>query len=122
MTPATVNASSTTTLKQDATFVVRHGLADSSCYSFESRNFPGHFLRHSQFRLRKDPNDGTALFAQDATFCADAGRFGSGDVTLEGVADALNVSIVGSGDVRVARVTGRVTRSVIGSGKVRIGF
>jgi hypothetical protein len=77
-----VNAGSITTLKQDATFVVRHGLADSSCYSFESRNFPGHFLRHSQFRLRKDPNDGTALFAQDATFCADAGRFGSGDVTL----------------------------------------
>ncbi len=77
-----VNASSSTVLKQDATFVVRHGLADSSCYSFESRNFPGHFLRHSQFRLRKDPNDGTAVFAQDATFCADPGRFGTGDVTL----------------------------------------
>jgi len=77
-----VNASSSTVLKQDATFVVRHGLADSSCYSFESRNFPGHFLRHSQFRLRKDPHDGTAVFAQDATFCADPGRFGTGDVTL----------------------------------------
>jgi len=77
-----VNAGSDATLKQDATFVVRHGLADSGCYSFESRNFPGHFLRHSQFRLRKDPNDGTPLFAQDATFCAQPGRYGSGDVTL----------------------------------------
>ncbi|NUT08307.1 MAG: beta-galactosidase [Hamadaea sp.] len=77
-----VTAASDATLKADATFVVRHGLADSSCYSFESRNFPGHFLRHAQFRVRKDANDGTATFAQDATFCAQPGRLAGTDVTL----------------------------------------
>jgi hypothetical protein len=77
-----VTAGSDATLKADATFYVRRGLADSSCYSFESRNFPGHYLRHSAFRIRKDPNDNTPLFAMDATFCAQPGRYGSGDVTL----------------------------------------
>lgn len=61
----------------DATFTVRAGLADSSCYSFESVNFPGQFLRHAAFRLRKDPNDGSALFRSDATFCAQPGLNGS---------------------------------------------
>ncbi len=77
-----VNAGSDATLKADATFYVRRGLADSSCYSFESRNYPGHYLRHSSFRIRKDPNDNSPLFAADATFCAQPGRYGSGDVTL----------------------------------------
>lgn len=76
-----VTASSDATLRADASFLVRPGLADPSCYSFESRNFQGHFLRHASFRLRKDPSDGTALFASDATFCALPGRSG-GDVTL----------------------------------------
>jgi Alpha-L-arabinofuranosidase B (ABFB) domain/Glycosyl hydrolases family 2, sugar binding domain/Glycosyl hydrolases family 2 len=77
-----VTGSSSATLKADATFYVRRGLADPTCYSFESRNFPGHFLRHSNFRIRKDPNDGTALFSADATFCVQPGRYGSGNVTL----------------------------------------
>jgi len=77
-----VNAGSPALLKADATFYVRRGLADPTCYSFESRNFPGHFLRHSNFRVRKDPGDGSSLFLADATFCAQPGRFGSGSVTL----------------------------------------
>ncbi|MCP2324046.1 hypothetical protein HDA40_002553 [Hamadaea flava] len=77
-----VTSAGDATLKADATFVVRHGLADSSCYSFESRNFPGQYLRHAQFRVRKDANDGTATFAQDATFCAQPGRLAGSDVTL----------------------------------------
>jgi hypothetical protein len=77
-----VTSASDATLKADATFYVRHGLADSSCYSFESRNFPGRYLRHSQFRTRVDANDATATFAQDATFCAAPGRGNAADVTL----------------------------------------
>lgn len=77
-----VNAASSATLKADATFYIRRGLADPTCYSFESRNFPGHYLRHSNFRIRKDPSDGSALFAADATFCVQSGRFGTGTVTL----------------------------------------
>jgi hypothetical protein len=75
---AVVNSTSTSVLKQDATFKIVTGLAESSCYSFESRNFPGHYLRHADSRIRKDPRDGSALFDLDATFCAQPGRAGSG--------------------------------------------
>jgi hypothetical protein len=68
-----VDAGSPALLKADATFTVRRGLADGSCYSLESRNFPGHFLRHSSYRIRKDARDGSPLFDQDATFCAQSG-------------------------------------------------
>ncbi|NUS05465.1 MAG: glycoside hydrolase family 2 [Nonomuraea sp.] len=77
-----VTATSPDLLKQDATFYVRRGLADGSCYSFESRNFAGHYLRHADFRLRKDARDGTALFDQDATFCAQPPRAGTTGVSL----------------------------------------
>ncbi|WP_405150979.1 AbfB domain-containing protein [Sphaerisporangium sp. NBC_01403] len=77
-----VTSASPDTLKQDATFYVRRGLADGSCYSFESRNFAGHYLRHQDFRVRKDPRDGTTLFDQDATFCAQPPRFGASGVGL----------------------------------------
>lgn len=78
-----VTATSPVVLRQDATFVVRPGLAESSCYSLESRNYPGRYLRHRAFRVYNDPNDGSALFAQDATFCAQPPRSGgAGNVSL----------------------------------------
>ncbi|WP_432061464.1 AbfB domain-containing protein [Streptomyces sp. S1] len=81
-----VNGNSAALLKQDATFTVRRGLADSSCYSFESVNYPGRFLRHANSRVGTAADDGTALFRQDATFCARPGVGGTG-VTFE----SLNV-------------------------------
>ncbi|WP_420594359.1 AbfB domain-containing protein, partial [Deinococcus sp.] len=42
---AEVNAGSDATLKADATWRIVSGLADGSCYSLESRNFPGEYLR-----------------------------------------------------------------------------
>ncbi|MDT5032340.1 MAG: hypothetical protein QOC94_2511 [Actinoplanes sp.] len=79
-----ITASSSMTAKQDGTFTVRTGLAESSCYSFESVNYPGKYLRHSNFRLRIDAGDGTTTFQQDATFCAQpALNGGSGNVSLE---------------------------------------
>ncbi|MFY0576702.1 AbfB domain-containing protein [Cystobacter fuscus] len=77
-TTEVVTPTSTNTLKQDATFKLVLGLAESSCYSFESRNFPGEYLRHSASRVRRDRRDGSALFDQDATFCAQPGLSGSG--------------------------------------------
>jgi hypothetical protein len=74
-----VDANSSTLLKQDATWRVVAGLADSSCYSFESRNYPGRYLRHQAFRVRSDASDGSALFRADATWCA---QQGSGGVRL----------------------------------------
>jgi hypothetical protein len=77
-----VNAGSDAVLKADATFVVRRGLADPSCYSLEARNFPNQFLRHANFRVQLGTNDNTDLFRRDATFCAQPGR---GGVRLESV-------------------------------------
>ncbi len=77
-----VNAASSASLKADATFYVRRGLADPTCYSFESRNFAGQYLRHSGFRIRHEAGSG-ALYQADATFCAQPGRYGSGTITLE---------------------------------------
>ncbi|MFD0599298.1 AbfB domain-containing protein [Catellatospora coxensis] len=77
-----VTSGSSALLKADATYAVRRGLADSSCYSFESANFPGQFLRHAAGRVRNSPDDGTALMRADATFCARPGVGGTG-VTFE---------------------------------------
>jgi hypothetical protein len=81
---AVVDAGSSSLLKQDATFRIVAGLADASCYSFEARNYPGQYLRHASYRVRLAANDGTALSARDATFCAQAGLGGSG-VSLESI-------------------------------------
>ncbi|WFE36374.1 AbfB domain-containing protein [Micromonospora sp. WMMD975] len=77
-----VDANSPALLKNDATYTVRAGLADAACYSFESVNFPGQFLRHQDSRVRNSPNDGSALLRADATWCARVGLTGSG-VSLE---------------------------------------
>ncbi|MEU1810632.1 AbfB domain-containing protein [Micromonospora aurantiaca (nom. illeg.)] len=77
-----VDAGSSALLKNDATYTVRAGLADPACYSFESVNYPGQFLRHQDSRVRNSPNDGSALLRADATWCARVGVTGSG-VSLE---------------------------------------
>ena len=77
-----VNAASPAGLKGDATYTVRAGLADGNCYSFESVNFPGQFLRHANSRVQNSVNDGTALLRADATWCARVGLTGGG-VSLE---------------------------------------
>jgi len=71
-----VTATSDPLTKGDATFVIRRGLADPSCYSLESRNVPGSYLRHQSYRVRLSANENTALFRQDATFCAQPGTGG----------------------------------------------
>ena len=71
-----VSATSDATTKSDATWVVRRGLAEPSCYSLESRNFPGSYLRHQAYRVRLSANENTDLFRRDATFCAQPGPGG----------------------------------------------
>ena len=65
--------------KGDATWIVRRGLADNACVSFESKNRPGDFLRHQNFALHVQPFDGTALDRADATFCPEKGKNGKGN-------------------------------------------
>jgi non-reducing end alpha-L-arabinofuranosidase len=74
---AVVSAGSPAVDKGDASWIVRRGLANASCVSFESRNFPGDFLRHANFQLLRQPHDGTALFRADATFCPRAVQGGT---------------------------------------------
>lgn len=73
-----VSSGSSALDKNDSTWIVRRGLANSSCVSFESRNYPGDFLRHFNFQLLRQPMDGSAIFRADATFCPEAGKNGQG--------------------------------------------
>ncbi|WP_046733485.1 AbfB domain-containing protein [Streptomyces humi] len=66
----------------DSSFTVVKGLANSYCYSFETAD--GRYLRHRNFVLRAMSDDGSALFEQDATFCARTSSY-SGAVMLESV-------------------------------------
>ncbi|MFI0939679.1 alpha-L-arabinofuranosidase B [Streptomyces sp. NPDC021020] len=75
---AGVTSSSSATDKGDATWIVRAGLANSACVSFESANKSGQYLRHQNFKLQLATSDGSDLFKQDATFCAQSGMNGQG--------------------------------------------
>lgn len=79
---AVVDANSAALLKNDATFKIGAGLADPACYSLESQNYPGRYLRHQDFRVKLAASDGSDGFRKDATFCAQAGLSGAG-VSLE---------------------------------------
>ncbi|GHK02206.1 hypothetical protein SY2F82_40030 [Streptomyces sp. Y2F8-2] len=58
---------------EDSRFRLRTGLTGSGTVSFESVNYPGYFLRHSNYDFQLVHNDGTAQFAADATFRQVAG-------------------------------------------------
>ncbi|MFE5812772.1 AbfB domain-containing protein [Streptomyces sp. NPDC056479] len=70
-----VSSGSDALLKNDATWKIVLGLANSSCYSFESRNYPGEYLRHREFRVYKEAGSGD-LYRADATFCPVRGANG----------------------------------------------
>jgi hypothetical protein len=73
-----VSSSSSTTLKEQASWTVRTGLGNSACFSFESVDTPGSYIRHYNFELLLNANDGTKQFYEDATFCPQSGLSGTG--------------------------------------------
>ncbi|KAI4912333.1 hypothetical protein J4E85_011066 [Alternaria conjuncta] len=73
-----VSSSSTALLKRQASWTVRAGLANSACFSFESKDTAGSYIRHFNFVLQLQANDGSKAFKEDATFCPQAGFTGSG--------------------------------------------
>ncbi|WDZ93436.1 AbfB domain-containing protein [Nocardiopsis sp. HUAS JQ3] len=73
-----VDGDSSDLLKQDATWRIVAGLADDACYSLESRNHPGEYLRHRESRVYREAPDGSELFRRDATWCAVPGLSGTG--------------------------------------------
>ncbi|MBV1942977.1 AbfB domain-containing protein [Streptomyces sp. BV286] len=62
-----VSSHSSSRTRQEASFKVVPGIADSSCVSFSLGD--KRYLRHQNFRLRADRHDGSEYFKQDATFC-----------------------------------------------------
>ncbi|KAF7312945.1 Alpha-l-arabinofuranosidase b [Mycena kentingensis (nom. inval.)] len=76
----TVTSASTAAAKLAASWHVVAGLsataAANGCVSFEARDAAGSFLRHSGFRLLLNANDGTKLFAEDATWCPQTTKAG----------------------------------------------
>ncbi|WP_392968667.1 AbfB domain-containing protein [Streptomyces sp. LN245] len=77
-----VGSGSPAATRRAASFTVVPGLAKSSCYSFATTD--GSYLRHRDFVLRADRDDGSSLFREDATFCPRASSR-SGAVMLEAV-------------------------------------
>jgi hypothetical protein len=75
---APITSSSSSTDKGDSTWIVRAGLANSTCVSFESANTSGQYLRHSNYKLQLASSDGSTTFQQDATFCPQTGQNGQG--------------------------------------------
>lgn len=74
-----VSSSSATALKQQASWIVHSGLGNSACFSFESKDSAGSYLRHSNFELHLTASDGTKQFKEDATFCPQTGLNGQGN-------------------------------------------
>jgi GH43 family beta-xylosidase len=82
----------------DSQFRIVTGLAGSGTVSLESTNFPGYFLRHRNFEVWVERNDGSATFRNDASFFRRAG-----------LADAAGASFESYG------FAGRYVRHVSGS-------
>ncbi len=57
----------------DGSFLLVPGLAGNGSVSFESKNYPGHYLRHKKSRIRLEKPDGTDLFNEDASFIREPG-------------------------------------------------
>ena len=74
-----VSTSSSAQARQQVTFTVIGGLADTRCVTFRAAD--GRYLRHHYLRLRLSANDGSELFREDATFCPRPGSV-VGSVTL----------------------------------------
>lgn len=74
-----VSSSSSAALKGQASWVVRTGLGNAGCVSFESSDTAGSYIRHSNFQLQLNANDGSKQFNEDATFCPLAGLTGQGN-------------------------------------------
>lgn len=66
-----IGADSSEVERADSRFVVRAGRAESTCFSLESVNFPGYYLRHRDYEIHLERADRSELFDEDSTFCAE---------------------------------------------------
>ncbi|KAI9898898.1 hypothetical protein N3K66_005359 [Trichothecium roseum] len=74
----TVNTQEVAASAGNAQWTVRTGLGNAGCFSFESVDTPGSFIRHKNYQLYIDPSDGSQAFGEDATYCTQPGVNGKG--------------------------------------------
>ncbi|MCX4742303.1 family 43 glycosylhydrolase [Streptomyces antibioticus] len=67
----------------DSQFRVVTGPAGTGTVSLESSNYPGYYLRHRNFEVWLERNDGTAAFAADAAFHRRTGLADTTGVSFE---------------------------------------
>jgi len=67
----------------DSQFRIVPGLAGTGTVSLESANFPGYYLRHKNYEMWLEQNDGSTLFKNDASFYRRAGQADSAAVSFE---------------------------------------
>jgi RNA polymerase sigma factor (sigma-70 family) len=77
---ARIGAGGDPAARRRATFEVVPGLADPKCVTLRAED--GRYLRHIFWRVRLSPDEGTALFRGDATFCVRPGPV-PGSLSLE---------------------------------------
>ena len=69
--------------KEDSTFRIVAGLADDRCISFESRNYPGSYLRQQNSEIFLVAASSDAVVLQDATFCPRPGLADDRELSFE---------------------------------------
>ena len=77
-TGANVNTQTISPTAGNAQWHVRAGLGNGDCFSFESADTPGAFIRHRAYELKVEGNDGSKQFGEDATWCTQPGVNGKG--------------------------------------------
>ncbi|KAF7308705.1 Glycoside hydrolase family 54 protein [Mycena chlorophos] len=78
---APVSSSNSSAAKLTASWNVVSPLASEAtgCISLQSRDTTGSYIRHQNFQLFLDANDGSQQFHEDATFCPQTGLNGQGN-------------------------------------------
>ncbi|BCB82376.1 hypothetical protein GCM10022251_47950 [Phytohabitans flavus] len=69
----------------DSQFRIVTGLGGAGTVSLESANFPGYYLRHRNYEMWVERNDGSAIFRSDASFFRRAGLADAAGVSFESV-------------------------------------
>jgi hypothetical protein len=67
----------------DSQFRIVTGLNGGGTVSLESTNFPGYYLRHRNYEMWVERNDGSAVFRADASFFRRAGLADAAAVSFE---------------------------------------
>ncbi|HEX2145495.1 MAG TPA: family 43 glycosylhydrolase [Glycomyces sp.] len=80
-----VRANTSRAMLADSQFRIVPGLSGSGTVSLESANFPGRFMRHKNYEMWVEADDGATVFKADASFRQRAGLADSAAASFESV-------------------------------------